>query len=147
MDHEFAKSLMPRIMALVSPEPISGCWLWSGSTMIVGYGKIRVGHSKDFSAHRISYAAKHGSIPQGMCVLHHCDVRACVNPDHLFLGTKKDNSQDMVRKGRNFSPASKKTKCPKGHDYSGKNSQGRRICKICQSEASKKYNERIKSNV
>lgn len=133
-----------RILNRSVPEPNTGCWLWEGSTGNSGYGKLRVGHSQDYSAHRISFLAFNGPISKGLCVLHKCDVRICVNPDHLFLGTKKQNSQDMVRKGRNHSPQWAKTNCPKGHDYSGLNSQGRRICAICNKETRRRYSERVK---
>ena len=121
------------------PEPMTGCWYWIGSIGNSGYGKTRFDHSNDFSAHRISYLAFRGVIPEGMCVLHRCDVRLCVNPSHLFLGTKKDNSRDMVAKGRHKHFARFKTTCPKGHEYSGRNSNGARICKICASEARQRY--------
>lgn len=127
------------------PEPNSGCWLWLGSTGNSGYGKTRFDHSHDISAHRVSYTAFNGEIPQGMCVLHTCDVRLCVNPNHLFLGTKKQNSMDMVKKGRNYSPAKHRTHCPQGHEYSGRNSKGGRICRTCQKKASLAHYYRSKA--
>lgn len=65
-----------------------------------GYGDVGrgVGRSR---AHRVTWVRKNGPIPEGMCVLHRCDVRACVNPKHLFLGTRDDNNKDMKKKGRN----------------------------------------------
>ena len=78
------------------------CWLWTGAIHNSGYGIINTGgkNGKAKRAHRISWAIHYGPIPDGMCVCHHCDTPACVNPEHLFLGTRDDNNQDMKRKGR-----------------------------------------------
>lgn len=81
------------------PEPMSGCWLWFQSQIGTGYGDFRLDH-KHYLAHRASYEVYKGEIPKGMHVLHKCDTRCCVNPDHLFLGTNLDNIQDSVKKGR-----------------------------------------------
>jgi hypothetical protein len=86
------------------PEPNSGCWLWLRALNVDGYGSIAVGRASTKNgnerAHRFSWKKFKGAIPFGMCVLHRCDVRSCVNPDHLFLGTYRDNHDDMVAKGR-----------------------------------------------
>ncbi len=78
------------------------CWLWTGAIRSNGYGVINEGgnHGKAIRVHRLSYEMHHGPIPPDLLVCHTCDVRNCVNPDHLFLGTYKDNNQDMSRKGR-----------------------------------------------
>ena len=75
------------------------CWLWTSGQNNFGYGQFRL-EGRTRAAHRVAWELTHGPIPKGMCVLHVCDVRNCVRPDHLFLGTHKDNTQDMLKKGR-----------------------------------------------
>ena len=83
----------------ISPEPMSGCWLWTGYVNSWGYG--RAGSDRaERAAHRLSYRAFVGPIAVGMRVLHRCDVPCCVNPQHLRLGTDSDNMQDAIAKGR-----------------------------------------------
>lgn len=80
----------------------SDCWYWRGSHTNLGYGVFKA--LGQVRAHRVAWVLMNGPIPKGMHVLHKCDVRCCVNPEHLFLGTHEDNMRDMVKKGRGKSP-------------------------------------------
>lgn len=83
------------------PE-VGRCWEWEGSIVeSTGYGQMGY-ENKVYKAHRLAWIIFKGEIPIGKCVLHKCDNRTCVNPNHLFLGTHKDNGQDMVKKGRSI---------------------------------------------
>jgi len=77
----------------------SGCWIWNRGKFSDGYGQFWL-DGTNVRAHRFSYSHFVGSIPKNMQVLHKCDVRACVNPEHLFIGSHKDNMRDMVKKDR-----------------------------------------------
>lgn len=76
------------------------CWEWNGVIANTGYGALKY-KGKIVGVHRLSWLIHKGEIPPGDFVLHHCDNRKCSNPDHLFLGTPKDNTQDMLKKNRN----------------------------------------------
>jgi hypothetical protein len=78
----------------------TGCIEWSRATSFIGYGVVKH-KQKQWQAHRFSWTFHFGKIPNGKIICHKCDNRKCINPDHLFIGVHKDNSQDMISKGRN----------------------------------------------
>lgn len=135
-----------RFWRFVTFEPNTGCWLWTGNTTKFGYGQIKVGSMRDGTrrpemAHRVSYEMHKGST-EGLCVLHTCDVPQCVNPSHLWLGTKSDNSKDAHKKGRAFRKELT-THCLDGHAYTPENtyiskSDGSRVCRTCARKSSLK---------
>jgi hypothetical protein len=117
-----------------------GCWVWIAARNPLGYGLASV-ESRTIKAYRVSWELSNGPIPKGLCVLHRCDNPPCVNPDHLFLGTIRDNNIDRQRKGRtknlDLGPGHyrARTHCPAGHPYDGTNVRfrpdGRRRCAAC----------------
>lgn len=95
---------LSRFMARVEFEPNTGCWLWTGAPGAGGYGVVQFG-GRNQKAHRVSWALHNGEMPPpGVKLCHRCDTPACVNPEHLWPGSQRDNIADMVAKGRNRAP-------------------------------------------
>ena len=92
------KSLSERFWRFVNKTDT--CWLWTAFKDKDGYGSFTDENRHSMRAHRASWIIHNGAIPIGMCVCHKCDNPPCVRPDHLFLGTRQDNTIDMVNKGR-----------------------------------------------
>lgn len=93
-NQELAEIILERSM----PVTESGCWLWLASLTSVGYGDFRL-KSRHYTAHRASYLAFKGEIPQGMHILHSCDTKQCCNPDHLRAGSNRENIIDSCTRG------------------------------------------------
>jgi len=93
------KSLLERLLEKVIIDKKTDCWEYQGGKNNIGYGMIR-DEMKMRTTHRVSYEEHKGPIPKGMCVCHTCDNPICCNPDHLWLGTMKQNMHDMLNKGR-----------------------------------------------
>lgn len=88
-----------RLEENLMPLAECGCWIWMGHLSDLGYGKMKI-DGKAQSVHRVSWTLNRNAIPDGVKVLHSCDIRCCFNPDHLFLGSQADNVADMISKNR-----------------------------------------------
>lgn len=142
-------SLRKRILDNCVPEPNTGCWLWEKSEKHLGYGAIGIGKIKVEFTHRASYLCFVGDIPRGLVVRHKCDTPQCCNPEHLILGTVKDNSNDMVERRRHYSH--KNNKCKHGHEYTLENTmfaynsrmgRDQKVCRSCVKTRRDKYNSK-----
>jgi hypothetical protein len=116
-----------RLMKHREINPETQCWTWHGQKSL-RYGKTHVGREFQIDLHRLSYMLFVGPIPDGKFVLHHCDNPPCWNPDHLWIGTNRENLIDMTNKGRHRNQL--KTHCPYGHPLDGC-TQRQRYCKTC----------------
>lgn len=133
-------TLLERFKSRYIPEPNSGCWLWTGTTMMNGYGVMSLGkRGKKMLAHRYSYEEYKGAIGDGLVLDHLCRVQCCVNPDHLEAVKQKVN----VMRGIGI-PVERKaqTHCVNGHEFTDSNTvvrRGCRECRICVKESKKAW--------
>lgn len=138
---EASASDIERFMKFVSPEALTGCWLWTGAADHHGYGRFGLS-STVVKTHRFSAAVFKRHDITGLDVCHHCDTPSCVNPLHLFVGTAKDNTLDMFRKGRN--PPRTKEFCKRGHKLSETGriyeALGQRQCRLCNNIRAREKN-------
>lgn len=127
----------------------SGCWEWIASTRRGGYGQLTY-HGRPYTAHRASYEVHKGTVPDGLLVLHKCDNRSCVNPDHLYAGTYVDNRRDMLERSGWKHPFRQRTECFAGHPYTegsyGIAKDGSRTCRQCMREHQRRYRLMRKKN-
>jgi hypothetical protein len=130
-----------RFWAKVSAPDSDGCWNWNGSTSKkTGYGQFALDNKTPLLVHRIAYSLLRGEIPPKMTIDHLCRNRRCVNPDHMDICTRGENTM----RGNTITAANlRKTHCGKGHPYSGENlivkAEGFRRCRQCHAEWNRKY--------
>lgn len=154
-DGKLRESARPLLQELfleqVELDHATGCWLWRGRLTDKGYGQTYL-LGVVAPAHRVAYALFTDKISPDRHVCHACDRPACVNPDHLWLGTHKDNMQDMVTKGRHRARHNTgndpRFTCPQGHAYTPENTvvyEGRRYCRACHKQYSLAYSRKEKT--
>jgi HNH endonuclease len=128
-----------RFMEKVDLRTGDECWLWTGSVGTYergGYGQFWDG-KRCVRAHRYSYEMFVGPIPEGAFVLHYCDVRACVNPQHLHVGDASRNMQERSERNPTWHPNGRKTHCKHGHEFTPENTYHdgkKRYCRTCVRE-------------
>lgn len=136
---------IPAVERIIARSEWQGdCLVWTGGTMVNGYGQIREtfnGKRTQTGAHRIIYRDTIGPIPDGHYVCHTCDNPPCVNPDHLWVGLPIENSADMVQKGRAELP-----RCREGHEYTPENTYyyptGKKMCRTCHRAGQRRYRQK-----
>lgn len=112
-----AMPLQQRVEAFFTPEPNSGCWLWHGTIDGAGYGRLKRSGLGTDKAHRIVWTLHRGPIQQGLVIDHICRVKSCVNPDHLRVVTRQQNTIENSMSGPALNAA--KTHCFRGHPLTG----------------------------
>lgn len=121
----------------------TACWLWTRARTSGGYGHFRLMGMQVY-AHRASYEAHVGPIPDGLHILHACDTPACVNPAHLRPGTHQENMHDRDSRGRGVGG---RTHCPQGHPYDEANTyrpgyRKARVCRACRRDGMRAWRAR-----
>lgn len=143
--------VMPRILGRLDNWG-EGCWNYLGNKNYGGYGLIGYA-GKTVLVHRLTYELCYGEFDKKLCVLHKCDNRSCVNPYHLFLGTKSDNMVDCAKKKRQYRQRVSQLYCKRGHElfgnnltFSGSKKRGKkyRVCKKCRSMINKQHKLKLK---
>jgi hypothetical protein len=129
---------LKRFRRMVGTPDGNGCRRWTGHLTPKGYGCFKLGRYRTLSAHRVSWVVANGrQIPEGLLIRHACDNPACVEPDHLELGTYRDNVHDKIARGRFRNGGMAKTRCIRGHLLAGPNLRcdakrpHHRLCKSC----------------
>ena len=118
---------------------MSDCTIWTEGFRKNGYGKKNVGAASHMLAHRWTWEQAHGPIPGDLYVLHSCDVRACVNLEHLRLGTAQDNVDDMMKRGGFRHPNAIKPCCPTCSSEFSLRANGTRFCRPCKIAYNRRY--------
>ncbi len=150
------KPIIERLLEFVSPDPFSGCWLWTGAVYASGYAVIGRGRAGTGMrvAHKAAYEHFVGPVPAGMDLDHLCRLRSCVNPAHLEPVTRREN----LRRGIGLSAGrflkspinTPHTHCLKGHALTPQNSatngqDGKRRCRLCSNAGQRNLNRQKKS--
>jgi len=146
MDEDTARAVVRNVIERNSlPEPFTGCWLWQKGTTNGGYPCVRF-RGRTYMASHLALLSVGVRVPKGYDACHTCDTPLCVNPAHLFVGTRKDNMQDAKAKGR-LVGYGKRTVCKQGHPLCGDNlyidpKYGKRHCRTCMRRWGREHDAR-----